>query len=307
MKRNGGMESTLQLLTNNQWYLFYLAAIMVFAGYARDLRLFAPVYRLILSKVKSKRAIVALISMITGVLPITGRVSVSAGFLDTIAPKDKKKREIFGIIDYLSTHHYYLWSPIEKSVIIPMAALGITYGTFVWHMLPLLIVTFAVIFFYIFHVMQEEEVDISTEKFETGKKYFEKNPVKYISWTTLAVLAAIIVLGNFAKGYTDEIKQFVESDVASFAVVSALAFCGSLALGSSSRFAAITAICVTVYGIEYLPWFFAIDYAGYMLSPAHKCLTIGKMYFGTPIVRYYRSVIVLCGALFFTALATLIV
>ena len=296
-----------ELLLNNQWYLFYLAAIMVLAGYARDLRLFAPVYRAILTRVKSKRAVVALISTITGVLPITGRVSVSAGFLDTIAPKDKKKREVFGIIDYLSTHHYYLWSPIEKSVIIPMAALGITYGTFFWHMLPLLIVMFAVIFFYIFHVMQEEDVEINTNKFDSGEKYLEKNPLSYINWTTLAVLAAISVLGNFAKGYTNEIKEFVESDVASFAVVSALAFTGSLALGSSSRFAAITAICVTVYGIEYLPWFFAIDYAGYMLSPAHKCLTIGKMYFGTPIVRYYQSVVVLCGALFFTAVATILV
>lgn len=298
---------SIDILINNQWYLFYLAAVMILAGYARDLRLFAPVYRWIVSNVKSKRAVVALISCVTGVLPITGRVTVSAGFLDTIAPTNKKKRQVFGIIDYLSTHHYYLWSPIEKSVIIPMAALGIGYWTFFQTMLPLLIVMFIVIFFYIFYVMQEDQVEIDTSKFDTGDKFFNKNPLTYINWSAILVLAVIIALGNFAKGYTDQIKAIVESGVANFAVVSALAFGGSLALGSSSRFAAITAICVTVYGIEYLPWFFAIDYAGYMLSPAHKCLTVGKMYFGTPLRDYYKAIGILCGALILTSIVTIIV
>jgi hypothetical protein len=301
------MDYTLQLLLNNQWYLIYLAIIMILAGYARDLRLFAPIYRLIVNKIKSKRAVVALISCVTGVLPITGRVTVSAGFLDTIAPRDKKKRQVFGIIDYLSTHHYYLWSPIEKSVIIPMAALGIGYATFFWTMLPLLIVMFTVILFYIFYVMQEEDVEIDTSKFNSGERYIEKNPIKYINWGAISILAIIIILGNFAKGYTEEIKTIVESGVSSLALVSALAFGGSLVLGSSSRFAAITAICVSVYGIEYLPWFFAIDYAGYMLSPAHKCLTVGKMYFGTPLKDYYKAIGVLCGSVILMAMVTLII
>lgn len=295
------------ILLSNQWYLGYLAVVMILAGYARDMRVFAPVYGWIVRNVKSKRAVVALISGVTGVLPITGRVTVSAGFLDTIAPKAKKKRQVFGIIDYLSTHHYYLWSPIEKSVIIPMAALAIGYGTFIWTMLPLLIIMFTVIGFYIFHVLQEDDVEIDTSKFDTGEKYLSKNPLEYVNWSAIAVLAAIIILGNFAKEYTDVIKEIVESGVASFALVSALAFGGSLTLGSSSRFAAITAICVSVYGIEYLPWFFAIDYAGYMLSPAHKCLAIGKMYFGTPLRDYYKAIGVLCGSIILMSLVTLII
>ena len=298
---------SIDILINNQWYLIYLAVVMIVAGYARDLRLFAPVYRLIINKVKSKRAIVALISGITGVLPITGRVTVSAGFLDTIAPKNKKKREVFGIIDYLSTHHYYIWSPIEKSVIIPMAALGIGYWTFLTTMLPLLVVMFTIIGFYIFYVLKEEEVEINTNKFDSGKRHFEKNPLIYVNWTAIVVLAGIIVLGNVAVVYTDQIKSIIESGVANFALVSALAFAGSLALGSSSRFAAITAICVSVYGIEYLPWFFALDYAGYMLSPAHKCLAIGKMYFGTRLIDYYRAIVILCGALILSAITTLLI
>ena len=293
-------------IINGQWYLIYLVAIMIFAGYARDQRWFAPIYRWIVDNVKSKRAVVAMISGVTGILPITGRVTVSAGFLDTIAPKDKSKRQIFGIIDYLSTHHYYLWSPLEKSVIIPMAALAIGYGTFVWVMLPLLVTMFVVIGYYIFHVLQEDDIEINTEKFNVGEKYLERNPLKYINWNAIVVLAGIIILGNFVKEYTEEIKILVESNAANFALVSAVAFGGSLLLGSSSRFAAITAICVTVYGIEYLPWFFAIDYAGYMLSPTHKCLAVGKMYFGTSLKDYYKSILVLCGSIIFVSLLTLL-
>lgn len=302
------MDYTLSLLTSNQWYLFYLAGVMIAAGYARDLRLFAPAYKLILSKVKSKRAVVAIISAIGGILPITGRVTISAGFLDTIAPKDKKKREVFGVIDYLSTHHYYLWSPLEKSVILPMAALSISYGVFMMTMLPLLITAFAVISYYIFYVLKEEDVEIDTTKFSnTSPKVFNLKFWEYINFGAVIMLAVVIVLSNIAKEYTDVIHAFVESGTASFALVSATAFLASLTLGSSSRFAAVTAICVSVYGIAYLPWFFAIDFAGYMLSPMHKCLVISKTYFGTPLKDYYKAICMLCGAIIVTALFTLVI
>jgi hypothetical protein len=59
--------------------------------------------------------------------------------------------------------------------------------------------------------------------------------------------------------------------------------------GSSSRFAAITTILSLVYGVEYFVWFFALDYAGYLISPMHKCMAIGKLYFGTPWKRYLNA------------------
>ena len=59
-------------------------------------------------------------------------------------------------------------------------------------------------------------------------------------------------------------------------------------MGSSSRFGAFTVILSSIYGIEYLPWFFAIDFSGYMLSPMHKCVAIGKMYFGTKLSHYVK-------------------
>ena len=45
-------------------------------------------------------------------------------------------------------------------------------------------------------------------------------------------------------------------------------------------------ILTSLYGLAYLPWFFAVDFAGYILSPMHKCVAIGKMYFGTSLSYY---------------------
>jgi hypothetical protein len=44
-----------------------------------------------------------------------------------------------------------------------------------------------------------------------------------------------------------------------------------------------------VFGQEYFLWFFALDFAGYLVSPTHKCVMIGNRYFGTPIGTYYKA------------------
>ena len=97
----------------------------------------------------------------------------------------------------------------------------------------------------------------------------------------------------FIKIYTNEFYYYVEYFSNSFGLVSVIAFMASLLLGSSSRFAAITSICTGIFGIQYLPWFFAIDYAGYMLSPTHKCFYIGKSYFDTDLKDYIKSILIL--------------
>ena len=90
--------TVLNLLIKNQWFLFYMAGIMVVAGYAKHYNCFIPIYQFVVDRVKSKRAVVALVSALTGVLPIPGRVSVSAGVLDTISAEGKG-REKLGMID----------------------------------------------------------------------------------------------------------------------------------------------------------------------------------------------------------------
>ena len=282
----------IDLIMSNQWYVLYLAIVMIISGYVKDLGLLVPVYTLIKSSVKSNRMIVFLLSCVTGVLPIPGRVTVSAGVLNTIAPKDKAKREIYGIIDYLSTHHYYLWSPLEKSVILPMAALGISYIAFLEYMLPLLLMTFIVIFYFIFFVLSENDVEIEMVN-NDSQKVIEKNPLNYLNFHSLIFLFFIIILSNYARTHTGMLYEYVSYFSNSFALISVVAFMSSLALGSSSRFAAITVLCTGIYGIEYLPWFFVIDYAGYMLSPAHKCFYIGKSYFNTKLVDYLIAISIL--------------
>ena len=64
---------------------------MIVAGIMKDSNYLNDFYQIIASKIKSKRLIVFLVSLITGILPIPGRVTVSAGILDTLAPDKKLK------------------------------------------------------------------------------------------------------------------------------------------------------------------------------------------------------------------------
>jgi hypothetical protein len=261
---------------------------------AKKNNVFVPVYEFLSRNIKSKRAVVALTSAISGVLPINGRVVVSAGILDTLAPKNKK-REKFGIVDYLATHHYYFWSPLEKTVILPIAVLGITYTQFLGRVAPLLIAALIFIMFYIFSVLKEEDIELSITRKKTT---VEEDKQQFVSYAkTLAVVALIIVLGNVISKYSDFIVSFVETTRQDGLLIVALVagFLGSLALGSSSKFGGFTAIAVSIFGIEYLPLFFAVDYAGYILSPMHKCLAIGKSYFGTPLKKYYSVLLSYAG------------
>jgi len=277
----------LNLLITNQWYVLYLACIMVMSAYVQRNGLIYPLLNKLTVFVPSNRLFVVITSAVAGILPIAGRVSVSAGILDTIAPKDERRKH-YGIIDYLSTHHYYLWSPFEKSVIIPMAVLSLSYTEFMQLMWPLAIIAIVVPFVLIFTLLKEDDVIVQTQKQEHTK-------VEWLNWQLLVAVALIIMLGNYVREHTDIIKAYLENNDLSIVSAAWIGFAASFLLGSSSRFAAFTAILASIFGIEYLPLFFAVDYTGYMLSPAHKCFAIGKMYFNTSFVTYYTHIILLCS------------
>jgi len=302
------MESTtvLNLLIKNQWYLFYLAGIMVVAGYAKHYNWFFPIYQFVVNRVQSKRAVVAMISALTGILPIPGRVSVSAGVLDTISSDDPKSRQKLGMIDYLSTHHYYLWSPLEKTIILPMAAFGLTYWAMLSYMWPLLVGCLGVVLYYLFVILKEEDVNIKPAELKPDRRDGVPDPTTLVDWKLIGLLALIIVFGNFAREYTDQIQEFSSSAGLGLLEMSIISFVGSFFLGSSSRFAALTIVATTIFGIEYLSWFFALDYAGYILSPVHKCVFIGWGYFKTPIVMYYKALVSMCIVVILFSLITLI-
>ena len=289
------MEWSASLITDNQVYLLLLAAVMGLSFTAKRTQVFVPFYAWIASRIKSKRAVVALISLISGVLPISGRASISAGVLDTIAPDDKHKKQNYGVIDYLSTHHYYFWSPLEATVIVPMATLGISYLRFMNYIWPLLLTAIIVILYQIFFVLKEEDIEIKTikktEKIAGWTKDERKQIVSYAK--TLLFVGAVIVLGNIVKANYEVINTWVVAarEQGLLLVVVIAGFLASFALGSSGKFAGFTALSASVFGPATLPLFFAIDYAGYMLSPAHKCLVISQSYFGTPLKQQYRAIL----------------
>lgn len=289
----------IELLTNNQWYLFYIMAVMIAAGYVKDTGLFLPVYNWLIDNIKSKRGVVTLISMVSGVLPIPGRVTVSAGFLDTIAPK-KEGREKYGIIDYLATHHYYWWSPLEKTVILPMAVLGLSYTGFLSIVWPIILAYAAVLIYYIFFHLKEDDVDVKISKSACEcDKVGWKN---WIDWKVIGWVATVIVLGNYFKTYSGDLTAYLEgSSTVLIAMIASFLF--SFMLGSSSKYAGFVALMAGAFGIQYLPLLLVIDYAGYMLSPVHKCFVVGKTYFNTPLRDYYHAIGILLVALFIAALS----
>lgn len=288
------MNFNSNLITDNQQYLILLSIVMALSFWAKKTQVFLPVYKFIADRVKSRRAVVALISLISGVLPVNGRASISAGALDTVAPNNEKKK-VFGIIDYLSTHHYYFWSPLEATVLVPMAALSISYTQFMGRIWPLLLTAAIVILYYIFKIVKEDEIEINISK-ATEKTTWKEDRKQVKSYaTTLLFVGLVIILSNIVKANFDKINEWVTSahDNNLLIFVAIAGFLASFALGSSGKFAGFTALSSTVYGVEYLPLFFAIDYAGYMLSPTHKCLVITKSYFNTPLKKHYQAVLAL--------------
>jgi hypothetical protein len=341
------MNFTAVLLKSLQemHYVVFLVMIMIIAGIIKEHNLFADGYLLITKRVRNKKIVLALVSLFGGVLPISGRVSVSAGILSTIAPdsktiEGKRSKAKFGIIDYLATHHYYLWSPLEKTVILPMAALSIGWVGFMSYTLPLLLISIAFIAYYISMKIDNDDIELKMNGnhflpkrfalgflpfaaalaliigFELGlgdkwkgnwallsvlalyyafltKTWDPRKISSFIQWKLIAFLALVIVLGTATGAFHEQIKAFIKASsildiqtIGGLLTISAASFLASWFLGSSGKFAGILVILMSIYGPDYLVWFFALEFAGYNFSPMHKCVPIGKMYFDTKLSTY---------------------
>jgi hypothetical protein len=308
---------------------------MITAGLAKEYALFAPAFAYVRNTFRSNKFVVVLLSAIGGILPIEGRVTVSAGLLDTVAPKEGPGREKLGIVDYLATHHYYMWSPLEKTVILPIAAFGLTYSAFIGLVAPLLITSLLFISIYIWTQVRDEDLVITPGNFKLSavlrnvlpmfialgvyiwaggeqhvfaifglltlyyviitQQWNLKKLLGYIRWDVLVWVGAVIILGNYFKSYNGEFLAMIKStglDPHTFVgmlAISVFGFVVSFLMGSSGKFIAIAVLMSQIFGVEYFLWFFALDFAGYLLSPTHKCVMIGNRYFGTPIGTYYKA------------------
>ncbi len=145
-------------ILKNELYMGYIFGIMILGGFIRQYHVLDDLYSLIKRYVKDNRLLIILTSIFGGILPIPGRVALSAPLLDGIAPADKRKRSEFGIIDYLSTHHYYWWSPLEKTVVLPMAVMGVSYPVFLGYTFVPLCITLAYTWWYIFTKVDPKSV-----------------------------------------------------------------------------------------------------------------------------------------------------
>jgi len=307
-------------------YIIFLIAIMIISGIVKTYGFLSDIF-IVLSRISSKRLQLFLVSLIGGILPIPGRVTVSASILDSMA-KPGKSRKKFGIIDYLSSHHYYLWSPLEKTVILPMAVLSITYQEYFEYMWPVIVISFLFIFGYIFFIIKEEDIElkISTKKFSLKSFFLKAFPLffgiillgfgyspaltfipiagyyilisnssikkifKYINWKLVLLLFIILIVSLFIKEHFALFEQLLKNNH-SLVYASFFSFTASWLMGSSGKYAGLASIIISIFGIHYLVWFLTIEFIAYNLSPTHKCIHIGRMYFNTPINDYFNVII----------------
>jgi hypothetical protein len=119
----------------------------------------------------------------------------------------------------------------------------------------------------------------------------------YINWRTVAIVALIFASSGFMQEHNEQISNYIKNvgvDIHTFkgmALISLLTFIASFSMGSDGKFAALTVLMASAFGKEYLLWFFALDYTGYLLTPMHECVMIGKRYFGTPLLTYYTALV----------------
>lgn len=337
------MENILAaFLSTNQFYLLYLIGVMICVGIIKEYNLFNGVYIWLNKHVKNRKLLVAIISCISGVLPVPGRCVVSAAMLDTVATKDKKRRQMFGILDYLCTHHYYFWSPLEKTVIIPMAALGLSYTGFLSLIWPLLLCYLAFVAYYIMFHVKEDDVELNIQDSQKSTKmpvilpliggigamcfsipawiifplltlYYAlitkcspKKWIRYINWKLVGMVFLLLGGTTLIKDSVAPLVEGLESATGVMLSLLPITFGLAFLMGSSSKFAGIVAVMCSLFGVQYLPLFFAVEFIGYLLSPFHKCVCISKMYFSTNLWMFYKPLFVLSAILLFASLIVFI-
>jgi hypothetical protein len=334
----------MEILIKGQEFLVYLIFIMFITGILKDRGYLMDIFRVLTQRVKSKKMVVFFVSLFGGILPIPGRVALSASMLNSIAPVNDKKRQKFGIIDYLATHHYYLWSPLEKTTIIPMAVLGLTYMQFMSYIWPLLLISGLYISYYILS-LKDDEIDIIIHDEPVNWKhitlvvlpffaailascfsdhYFAiftaftaylvsyskswKNLISYINWEIVWIVALVIILGNLAASYYPLIESYIKtySTSQNIILVSMVAFLSSFLLGSSAKYASIVSLLTSIFGMHYFVLFFTLEYSAYLISPSHKCLPIGQKYFHTGFLTYLKALVIWISLMIAYALLTIL-
>ena len=276
-----------------------------------------------LSNIKNDNLAGKVTILISGCLPIPGRIVLCSSILKAFA---KNKDGDTGLAAYIGTHHYYLWSPVEKSVIIIIGGIGISYLDFLYMMwVPLLV-------YGIFMVVALRKVNIDRSGNRDTKSgisptidicllvlcltvscffpiilytlttYLLYLIIKYkcklkefrrIDYKTILFVSIVLVISSIVK-QNHELLYGIVSNETTLGGAVILSFIMSYLLGSSSKFAGICLIAVSIFGVEYLCLFYTIDFCGYMLSPCHKCRTITQCSHNVKSLQFNKTIGCMC-------------
>jgi hypothetical protein len=292
---------TFSILIQDWQYVVALAAVLVLSYNAKKYDVFQPFYKFLAKIIKSKRAVLAITSATTAVMPINGRTVISGGILQTLAPEDNRRKK-FAVIDYLNAHHFYFWSPLEASVLLPMAALHITYWQFFGRIWPMLLTVVICALWYTFGVVKEEDVAIIIDEKRITHN-LDKNKYLKEGAATVLFVAILNVFGNILNYNSTWFDHFMHTVNKNGILIPVLivSFVISWLLGSSEKFSGVIGITSTVFGVAYLPILFAVNWSGYILSPMHKCMLLGKLFFGAEWKDYYRVLAGICAVVLLVA------
>lgn len=166
------MSFDYHMLFAGQVYLLVLLSSLIIAECFKRERVFSRFLSLLFPQHRKMQLFIA--SIFAGILPIDGRIAVSLPLyadaaslsgdvhcnrgmciphIVTMTPRQK-----MGVVSYLATHHYYFWSPLEKSTILIMAGLHLSYSQFLTYSLPFLLSYLGVFSFFIFKYVDSSDV-----------------------------------------------------------------------------------------------------------------------------------------------------
>lgn len=321
----------IKILTSVAGMIAMLVIVMTIAGVLKETGAMTGMYSYLKPRVKSKRGLVALMSLMFGVMPVPGRICFTCSILDSVQDKTRNNQKM-GIIAHLASHHYYLWSPLEKAIIIVCGVLGISYVSFISTMwLPAAImVAFSLV--YIFNFVSEDEIylkeaatysDIDARglwastvlfialgvaatfpaytwyifgTYAAGLVVYAKTfKLEWLDFKTIGFACGAVILGSIIGSYQKEAMIFLEPFIKGHAIgaLVILSFLLAFAMGSSAKYAAICGAIVKVIGIKFLPLFYLAEFAGYLMSPSHDCVAIAKSYFKTPVGMFFVPLVTL--------------
>lgn len=184
-------------LLSSECYLFALISAFIIGNIIKQQGYFLQIYTWVVNGYGNNKIVLFFLSILCGILPIEGRSTISAPLMDSVVNQEHSSRQKMGIINYIASHHYYFWSPIEPSVLIFLTALGISWSTFLTYTWPLLSVY--LLFFISLLYFYVEPTDLTVQKYDNYRwsKYRQSIFCCVILLLTISITVILEVVYKF--------------------------------------------------------------------------------------------------------------